>query len=553
MLSLFYQIFNHFNKTERQIFWAAFLVFIVSGLMISILTFENLTIEVPAESNMYNEGAVGQPTAINPVLAGSNEIDRDLIELLFSDLADLAENFKVSDDGQTWNVFLKPGLKWSDGKPLTSDDIIYTLDVIQDSESRSPLFLTWQGVIINRISERELEFTLRTPYVFFLDNLKDLKIIPKHIFGAIPTANFHLSDYNLEPVGSGPYYFSNLEKKKNGFITNYHLAANPNFSGGKSLIQNLNLKFYQNNGDLINAFNSKLIDGFGGINPKNITDLRLGHQILEKNMPRYYAIFLNKNSKPALNDKNIALALNLAINKEEMIKKVFDGRALTVNGPIPPIIGGYDRTAESVNEFSVEKANQVLNSAKWIINPESKIREKKIGKQLETLEFSIIVPEVPFLTETIGIIKENWSEIGVKLNPIILNPNDIANEVIKTRNYQMIIFGNILKNNPDIFSFWHSSERFYPGLNLALYNNKKVDSLLEAARKNPKEDSRNQELSEIQKLINEDQPAIFLYSPSYIYIAPKNFGGFNEKIITTPTERFENVNQWYLETTRIFK
>ena len=117
----------------------------------------------------------------------------------------------------------------------------------------------------------------------------------------------------------------------------------------------------------------------------------------------------------------------------------------------------------------------------------------------------------------------------------------------------MIIFGNVLRNNPDIFSFWHSSERFYPGLNLALYDNKKVDALLESIRTNSDETKRNEELFQLQKMIIQDQPAIFLYSPTYLYVGPKNLGGFEEKTIATPSDRFESVNLWYLETTRVFK
>ena len=165
----------------------------------------------------------------------------------------------------------------------------------------------------------------------------------------------------------------------------------------------------------------------------------------------------------------------------------------------------------------------------------------------------MIVPQIPFLVETIDILKNEWVNIGVKLNPIILSPSDITNEVIKTRNYQMILFGNILKNNPDVFSFWHSSERFYPGLNLSLYDNKKVDTLLESIRRNSDEESRKGDLSKLQKLISDDQPAIFLYSPIYLYVGPKNFGGFEEKIINTPSHRFENIHKWYLETTRAFR
>jgi peptide/nickel transport system substrate-binding protein len=533
------QIYYSLTKTERYVFWGAILIFLTSGIIWANLMLEAATVEIPVSSNKYREGIVGQPVNVNPIFGGLNDADRDLIELLFSDLITLSESHKASGDGQTWNVILKSNLHWSDGRPLTSDDVIFTIDTIQSASSQSPLFMTWQGVVADRISEREIEFTLRSPYAFFLNNLKDLKIIPKHIFSVIPAENFHLSGFNLEPVGSGPYKFASSEKRKNGFITSYHLATNEYSPLEKPLIKEFEVKFYQDSAEIIRAFNTKKIDGFGGINPKNIEDLKLNHKIIGKLIPQYYAIFINKNTGNGLNNDNVLSALNLATNKERIIETVFSGKALTVNQPLLPFISGYDQSADPGNEFSLDEKIGT--------------RSKTAGNRTEILEFSIVVPQIPFLTETVEIIKSDWEQIGVKLNPIVLNPSDVANEVIKTRNYQMIIFGNVLKNNPDIFSFWHSSERFYPGLNLALYENKKVDNLLESIRKNLNAEVRKNELAELQKLIIEDQPAIFLYSPIYLYAGPKDFGGFEEVTISVPSDRFRNVHKWYLETEKVFE
>lgn len=547
------QIYYSLTKTERYVFWGAILIFLTSGIIWANLKLEAATVEIPVSSNKYREGIVGQPVNINPIIGGLNDADRDLVELLFSDLITLSESHKVSADGQTWSVILKSNLRWSDGRPLTSDDVIFTMDTIQSASSQSPLFMTWQGVVADRISEREIEFTLRSPYAFFLNNLKELKIIPKHIFSVIPVENFHLSGFNLEPVGSGPYKFASSEKRKDGFITSYHLATNEYFPLEKPLLKEFEVKFYQDSAEIIRAFNTKKIDGFGGINPKNIKDLKLNHKIIEKVIPQYYAIFINNNMSISLDNNNVLEALNLATNKERIIETVFSGKALTVNQPILPFINGYAQTADPGHEFSLEKANEILEKDKWVMDEKIGARSKTAGNRTETLEFSIIVPQIPFLTETVEIIKSDWEQVGVKLNPIVLNPSDIANEVIKTRNYQMIIFGNVLKNNPDIFSFWHSSERFYPGLNLALYENKKVDNLLESIRKNLDAEIRKNDLAELQKLIMEDQPAIFLYSPIYLYAGPKDFGGFEEITISVPSDRLQNVHKWYLETEKVFE
>ena len=547
-----FNIFQSFTKTERRIFLAALIIFAAALGFRSFSYYYSRTVEVPVASRQYIEGIIGQPIFINPIVSGANDTDRDLSEILFSDLIDLSDRYTASPDGKTWNIFLKPDLKWDDNEPLTSDDVIFTIETIQNPDSRSQLAPAWQGVIVNRVSELEIEFILRTPYAFFLDNLKDLKILPQHIFEAIPAANLRLSSYNLEPVGSGPYKFVSFQKRKDGFITEYNFEINANYALEKPYIRSLVIKFFPDTAELIRAFNLKKIDGFGDLNPQNIGNLKLGRQILEINLPRYYAVFLNANSHEALKSLTVRTALESAINKNKIVEAVFSNKALIVNQPLPPIIPGYLPNASSSLASDPEKINEALDKDQWRRN-ENGVREKKIGKNTVQLEFNIIVPQITFLEETVNMIKEDWQAIGVKLNPIILSPQDVISEVIKTRNYQMLIFGNILKLNPDIFSFWHSSERFYPGLNLALYENKKADNLLETIRKNFDPASQKEQLGQLQALISQDRPAIFLFSPTYLYIAPKSLRGFEEKALATPSDRFENINRWYLKTARIFK
>lgn len=548
----FYQIFKTFTYKEKIAFWGALAVFVIAFISFGLFYYYSKTVEAPASGGQYTEGIMGQPTYVNPVIAGNNEIDSDISEIVFADLIKLADHYNVSPDGKTWNVVLKSDLLWSDKKPLTSDDVIFTIETIQDLNARSPLYQTWQGIAANRISELEIQFDLRNTYAFFLDNLKELRIIPKHIFGVIPAANIRQSDYNLEPVSSGPYKFTAYEKRKDGFITDYHFDVNENYAGDQPLIQNFNIKFFPNADELISAFNSRKIDGFGDLNPKNIGDLKLNYKLTEIYMPRYYAIFLNSATKQSLKEIAVRTALELATDKNKIIEKVFDNKAKTVNQPILPMMSDYDSSTDN-SEFSIEKAKEILEKEMWIANPDTGIREKKIGKITEKLEFDVIIPQIQFLIDTINIIKNDWQEAGIKINPIILNPSDITEEIIKTRNYQMMIFGNILKINPDIFSFWHSSERFYPGLNLALYENKKVDGLLESIRKNFNEESRKNDVKTLLSLFSSEKPAILLYSPAYIYVSPQNLGGIGENTIATPAGRFDNIDKWYLRTTRTFK
>ncbi|MDP3901751.1 MAG: peptide ABC transporter substrate-binding protein [bacterium] len=539
-----------FSKLERYIFLGALVIFAVAAMFWLINFYDDVTRLAPQRGGHYTEGIVGQPTSLNPLIAGATDADRDLLELFFDDLYELADKIEVSDDKETWIVTLKSGLYWSDGEPLTTADVSFTLETIQNPDTQSPAFSTWQGVVAQRVSDREIHFSLKNPYVFFVDNLRNLKIAPRHIFGNVPPSNLRLSNYNLEPVGSGPYKFISLEKEKSGFIREYLLDTNDYYGGNRPFIETFKVVFFASENAAIQSFNRRDIDGLGGLSPQRLDDLKIGHQTLNINMPRYYAIFINQSTNPALKERAVRLALAAATDKAEVVSTIFDNQAIAVDGPIPTIVDGYSSDINNGGQV-LEDIKSSLDRAGWKLN-EDGIREKTIDKRQVKLEFVLQIPQVDFLIEASEIIAAQWAEVGVKINTIILSATEV-NDVIRNRNYSLLLFGNTLRGNPDIFSFWHSSERFYPGLNLSIYNNKSVDSLLEGIRQDFNVESRKNKIVRLQELIRQDQPAIFLFSPNYIYVANKDLSGFSPSIMVLASDRFKNVESWFLKTSRVLK
>ncbi len=545
------RLIKSLSKTEREILLAVFLIFLVSGAFWTVRVFSKNTLPKPTFGGIYSEGIIGQPVAVNPVIA-ANDTDRDLIQLIFSDLLQLKEKLDVSEDQKTWTFSLKENLGWSDGEPITSDDVIFTLELIKDPDARSPLFATWQGVEAERLSERQFRLSLKTPYAFFADNLKTLRIVPRHIFENIPPANLRLSSYNLEPVGNGPFKFAGFEKRRDGFITRYSMIRNESFAGEKPFLDKFEFRFFSHKEELISAFSQKEIDGFGGIESKDLGKLRIGRRVHKIVIPSYYAVFFNPALNAQLKDKDIRLALTLATNKSGVAKEVFDSQALIIHNPITLTMEGYRPDVYKNETFSLDAASALLENKGWRRGTDG-IRSKIIDRKDVRLEFEIIVPQVEFLIKTVEILKTDWEKIGVRLNPVVLRPSEITGDIIKTRNYQMLIFGTILRNNPDIFSFWHSSERFYPGGNLSLYANKTVDGLLESIKNSLDSNTRLAAIAKVQEIINQDRPAIFLFSPLYLYVTAENLGGFSAQFLNSHSDRFENIPEWHLKTTRKLK
>lgn len=523
---------------ERRYLIVIFGVFVAASLArISLAIQENSEL-VAAPGGIYREGIVGQPIAVNPVIS-ANVIDQDINALVYGSLFDLITSYEIDDDNRIFIIKLKEDLKWSDGEPLTSDDIIFTLRVIQEPESGSPLLKAWQSVAVERISELQVQFALSAPYSFFTENLKRLPIIPKHVFGAIPFQNLKLSSYNLEPIGNGPYRFKGYSKRKDGFITQYHLEENEYFAGDKPFIKDFYFRFYENTEELLKAFRMREINGFGILNPLEADEILQKKSVkivVEKiAMPRYYAIFYNQNINPLLKNHDLRYALNAAIPKELIAGEILRNYPVPIESPIMKSLNEFNGA-----DYNFEKARARFESLK---NP--------------NIELNLIVPNVDFLENTAKIIRERWLAMGVKnVNLIVLNSDDILQDVIKPNNYEMILFGNTLENPLDLFPFWHSSMRFYPGLNLALYQNQKVDNLIEAIRETNEPEKRLLFLKEAEELIIDDMPAIFLFEMPYFYIHLNDLGGFKNEardFFSSAADRFLNINKWHLAKVRVIK
>lgn len=540
------KIFNAFSKTEKVFFFTAVFLATFSAVALLISWAAGKTYVVPASGGEYVEGVVGQPVFVNPVLA-ANEADKNLVRLLFSNVGDLADKIEMSQNGRVWNVRLKEGLVWSNNEKLTSDDIVFTVQKIQDSDTQSPLFSNWQGVAVNRLSELEAQFNLAAPYAFFGDNLKNLYVLPKHLFADTPSPNWRLSEFNLKPVGSGPYVFVSYEKRPDGFITAYHLTPNQRYFAAKPFIRKFSFKFFTKIEDALKEFNLGKIDGFFNLEPQITEEIKRPYASFVFSFPGYYAVFLNQNQNLAFKDEVVREALNLAVDRKVFMDEIFKGRGVGAKGPV--VAYAEEETASSSPALAME----LLEKNGWHVATSTLIREKAIKGGKITLEFDITVPQTGFLMQTAKKLKGLWEEAGFRVNIISLPSEDIAQGPIRNRDYQALLFGNIFNSQYDLFSFWHSSERFYPGLNLALYKNTSADKLIESIRQNLNEEKRMTQLRELNRIIRADTPAIFLYSPQYLFVATKDLKDVKDGLVGEPAERFADAKNWYLRTTRALK
>jgi len=389
------KILKVLHKKEKIALFGFLTLFIGSLIFLGTFLYIQNTKVVPASGGTLYEGIVGQPRFLNPIYGETSDVDRDLIELVFSGLMtydndgklvnDLVDSYKISEDGKNYEFKLKDGIFWHDGNPLTSEDVIFTIKTIQDSDYKSPLRANWIDVDTEIISNTSFRLKLKSPYNGFLESCT-LKIIPKHVWENILPENFTLSFYNLQPIGSGPYKFKELKKLNTGFITSLDLRVNTNYYGNMAHISEIGFKFYESKDNLIKAANKKDIDSYSSIYLSNSAPSK-SFTVYPFASPRYFAIFLNTENSSIFSDSKVRRAINYATNKEELIdaletslsKKYGQKTLQIVDSPILPSFFGYNEPTETYG-FSIEEAEDLLDSAGFKINDQGQ-REKAINKK----------------------------------------------------------------------------------------------------------------------------------------------------------------------------
>jgi ABC-type transport system substrate-binding protein len=645
------QFFRILTKSEKILFFLFFSLALGSLIFLLInFYFENTEIK-PARGGNFVEEVIGFPNYLNPIYAPLNEVDQDLTELLFSGLMkynekgeiipDLAD-CQIKEEGKIYECKLKENIFWSDGEKLTADDVIFTIKIVQDPAYLSPLRVNWLDVEVEKISDLAVRFKLKNPYPPFLEYLT-IKILPKHIWQDIPAQSFKLSDYNLKPIGSGPYQFKELKRDESGkIIISLNLSENPHYFGKKPNLSQVTFRFFEKETDLILAFQTKEIQGFTTSDPKNYQILKEFCCPFSFSLPRYFAIFFNPEKSKVLAEKEVREALNYGTNKKEILEKILKNQGKIVDSPILPEIYGFSQP-EKIYQFDLEKAKEILDKAgfkeneggkriktlkkelefqfqsdlktgsrgkeveelqkclakdpeiyprgeitgffgnstkeavilfqekykKEILEPwgfekgtglvskttRDKLNEICFEKPVETLplSFTLVTVEQPFLIEMANLLKEQWKILGVEVNIQTFDLSTLEREIIKPRNYEALLFGQVLGSILDPYPFWHSLQKIDPGLNLALYEDKEVDKLLEEGRKTQDLTERKKIYEEFQNLLIEDSPAIFLLNPDYIYFVSPEIKGIKEGLIVDPSKRFSEIEEWYIKTKRVWK
>lgn len=546
---------------ERLMIIVCWVVVVLSLVFMGAYHYMATTHVVAAPGGEYREALVGHPQYINPILAQTNDVDMDLTRLLFSGLfrqtkdqdlePDLVSDYEISEDQLTYTLYVRRDAVWHDGVPLTAADVVFTIQAIQDPNWQSPLEPSMRGVTAQKIDDYTLTLTLKEPFAPFLSSLT-FGILPEHIWFdvyKVSTQNITLSEYNIRPIGSGPFIFDSLVKDSGGTMKSYAVKPFDQYYGQKPYLQRASFYFYADLASAAAAVQQNEVDGVAFVTPEQKTDLQTnahGLSYYPLQLPQYTAIFFNQDHSDILATDAVRQALVWGVDRQTIIEQALQGEGDVIYTPILPNYLGHNPEVEKYG-FDLAKGNQILEDAGWTI-PEGEQYRKKDDT---LLEFSIATVNKEEFLQTLQVLQDNWTKMGIKVNVNVYEPADVQEQIIKSRNYEALLFGEIVGGDPDPYAFWHSSQMKHPGLGLAVFYQKNIDDLLETARKTSDEEQRRLKYFHFQNILAEETPAIFLYNPYYTYVISNNIKGVSSQSITSPSDRFADISNWHIETERV--
>lgn len=530
-----------------------FIAGILGGLVIatSLLSLYSLQrsvlVAVPAYGGILTEGIVGAPRFANPLLALS-DADRDLVALTYAGLMGqgpdgtlvpvLAESYEVSDEGRAYTFVIREDAKFSDGTPVTAEDVVYTVQKAQDPTLKSPEFANWANIAVDTIDARTVRFRLPKAYAPFLEDTT-LGILPAHLWRNIRSEEFPFSTLMTDPVGAGPFKVRSIQRDTKGLVTGYDLEVFKDYAPGRAYLDGIRLRFFDDQEEVAQALKNGSVNSAYGIPTANA---------LRAPYARVFGVFFNSADNPAFADIAVRHALSIAVDRTKLVNQALGGYATPIMGPLPPG-SGIAVTPVAVPADRLVEARSILEEAGWAWSEETKAWSKDGGAALAV---TIKTSNVPELKAVAAEVQEDWTALGVPTSLELYEPGTLSQEVIRPRSYSALLFGMVVGRDRDLFAFWNSSERNDPGLNIAAYVNGSVDDLLDSVRAETDQEQIRTDLAELDRLIAADYPAVFTHAPDFLYAIPSGLKGVELNQVTSPSDRFASVASWYRYTQEVW-
>ena len=544
--------------TEIMI-WLAAIALLIAGLGIQYSWNSQGSKKDGAKSGgVYVEGVIGNISTLNPLLAAS-EPEQAVSRLLFSSLynydvtgalhTDLAESMTVKDD-KVYTIKLRNAV-WHDGKKLTAEDVVYTINLIKNPQVRSPLRVNWLDISARAIDDSTVEFMLPAVYAGFSHALT-FPVIPKHILQTVSPSSMREADFSSNPVGSGPFAVKRVQTSESTSSTDVvRMEPNTKYYGAVSTLSRLELRAYGNESLLVKAVNSGEVSAASGLSLSAADNIKskqysTKHWLLNKGV-----YLLMNNRSQTLQDARVRQALRYATDTSSIRATVGDNVARLDTPILQSQIG---QKLPAAPDYNLDKAKALLKEAGWTYN-----QGQWKGKDGRPLAVAVTTSSGrDEYKKIVDVLKQQWSKLGVDVQLREIDTSStttsFVQSVLQPRDYDALLYELELGADPDVFAYWHSSQASASGYNFANYSNRTVDNDLVGGRSRTNSALRAAKYIQFVNQWLNDAPAIGLYQSVGSYVLNNGASIVEPRgSLNTMNDRYADVTTWSTGKASVYK
>lgn len=501
------------------------------------------TSTLPATGDSLVEGTIGEASTLIPLLAtdssshavagqvynGLVKYDKNL-----NIVGDLAESFDISKDGLTITFHLRRGVKWHDGAPFTSKDVLYTYQVTVDPKTPTAYAEDFKQVkTLSTPDPYTVRVTYESPFAPALASW-GVNILPAHLLEGTDITKSPLA---RKPVGTGPYRFKEWVSGQK-----IVLEANKDYFEGRPYIDRFIYRIIPDSSTMYMELKAKAIDLM------SLTPVQFARQTASQEFNRRFNkyrypsstyLYMGYNLRhPLFGDKRIRQAITAAINKDELIQGVLFGMGQKAYGPIVPGRWAYNPSVKDI-AFNPEHAAELLAQAGW----KEKNSNGILVRNGKPFQFTILTNQGnQQRLMTAQIIQQRLRQVGIDVKIRIVEWAAFLKEFVNKGNFEVVLLAWSISQDPDMYDVWHSSKNKPGELNFIGFNNPEVDRLLIEGRNTFDIEKRKQAYYRIQDILAEEQPYTFLYVPDALPVVSSRIRG----VEPAPAGIGHNQIRWYV-------
>ena len=530
----------------------------------------------PVVARPYREGVLGRPVSVSPLTA-KTQADRDLVALVFSGLVrngpdgtlvpDLAEHWTVDPTGTMWTFQLRDDAYWHDGEPVTSDDVAYTIRVLQDKAYTGPAARSWNEVTVQPRGPRMITFTLATPLGGFLQ-LATQPIAPAHLLADIPVADLPTAPFGHQPIGSGPFAVASLDGQHAELIPAATMlqstpteepspgatdslatpAATPRPSRPVPYLAGMDFTFFDDPQELADAFRSGGLDAASGLSPAVNRDLARETGTRSLNYPgaTMTAVLLNlRPGHPEFSNPAVRTALLQSIDRVQLASDAFAAGAAVSSGPIPPSSTMFDPVADPPVAFDPLAAEAALKKAGWTKAGDG----WRIPGVKAPLAIELVSPDEasnPAAFAAAEAVARDWTSLGLGVTHVPLPPGELVTGRLATGKFQVAVGDVTVGLDPDLYPLLASSQTVTGGSNVIGLQDPALDKLLAAARGPGTDAERKAAYSALQVALAKGRYLLPLAFADESMVVRDTVEGPTVRQVADPADRFWDVLTWRL-------